>query len=77
VEFDVHGGTFCSPFDAYERVGGERRPLPVGSTFDAATSRFSWQPGPGFIGRYDLVFSAPACDRPIVVRVIIVRTPQQ
>ena len=77
VEFDVAGvGTPCSPAEAYERVGGERRALPVGSTFDAGSGRFSWQPGPGFIGPYDLVFTAPACGEPIVVRVTIVHAPQ-
>jgi hypothetical protein len=30
--------------------------LPIGSTFDAERGIFSWQPGPGFIGRYRFVF---------------------
>jgi len=37
-------------------VGDELRPLPIGSTFDALTGRFSWMPGPGFLGSYELVF---------------------
>jgi len=37
-------------------VGDELRPLPIGSTLDAGTGLFSWLPGPGFIGSYDLVF---------------------
>jgi hypothetical protein len=32
------------------------RPLPIGSRFDAATGRFTWQPGVAFIGTYDLAF---------------------
>jgi len=40
----------------YLVVGSELRPLPIGSTLDAANGVFSWMPGPGFIGKYDLVF---------------------
>ena len=45
-----------SRYQGYHIVGGERRPLPIGSTLDAATGRFYWQPGAGFIGAYDLLF---------------------
>ena len=31
-------------------------PLPIGSHLDAATGVFTWQPGVGFVGAYDLVF---------------------
>ncbi|MCX6583203.1 MAG: Ig-like domain-containing protein [Candidatus Aminicenantes bacterium] len=31
-------------------------PLPVGSTLDSEGGIFYWQPGPGFIGQYHLVF---------------------
>ena len=37
-------------------VGGELRPLPVGSTLDPEKGVFSWSPGPGFVGKYDLFF---------------------
>jgi Leucine-rich repeat (LRR) protein len=30
--------------------------LPIGSTVDAKAGTFSWCPGPGFVGRYSLVF---------------------
>ncbi len=30
--------------------------LPIGSTLDAKSGTFSWSPGPGFLGRYFLVF---------------------
>jgi hypothetical protein len=37
-------------------VGDALRPLPIGSTLDRRTGRFSWMPGPGFVGTYDLAF---------------------
>jgi len=40
----------------YLIVGEELRPLPIGSTLNAEEGTFSWQPGAGFIGEYDLVF---------------------
>jgi Leucine-rich repeat (LRR) protein len=40
----------------YLQVGSMLRRLPIGSTFDIKTGTFSWQPGPGFIGEYRLVF---------------------
>jgi len=43
-------------YTGYLLVGGELRPLPIGSTLDPHTGTFSWLPGPGFSGRYDLVF---------------------
>ena len=32
------------------------RPLPVGSSFEAASTTFYWQPAAGFLGSYELVF---------------------
>jgi hypothetical protein len=40
----------------YLRVGASLQPLPVGSQLAAPTGRFTWAPGVGFIGTYDLVF---------------------
>jgi hypothetical protein len=37
-------------------VNEELRPLPIGSTLDPRSGVFSWQPGPGFLGEYTLVF---------------------
>jgi hypothetical protein len=51
-QFTETGGTF----EGYLVVGHELRALPSGSTLDAATGVFKWQPGPGFLGRYDFVF---------------------
>jgi hypothetical protein len=36
-------------------VEGEPRPLPIGSTLDPSTGRFSWHPGPGFLGDFRFV----------------------
>ncbi len=37
-------------------VGNDLRPLPIGSTLNQRTGRFSWMPGPGFLGTYGLTF---------------------
>jgi hypothetical protein len=46
-------------FESAYQLGkdGERRLLPTGSTWDSASAIFYWQPAPGFLGRYRLVFS--------------------
>jgi hypothetical protein len=41
---------------AYQLVNGLDRPLPAGSSFDAASHSFYWQPAAGFLGSYELVF---------------------
>jgi hypothetical protein len=41
----------------YLRVNGERRPLPAGSSLSDGV--FYWHAGPGFRGRYELVFERP------------------
>jgi len=41
----------------YQLVGGERVPLPIGSSLKRGV--FYWQPGPGFLGDYTLVFQRP------------------
>src|SRR5205807_91172 len=41
----------------YQIVGGERSPLPIGSSLKRGV--FYWQPGPGFLGDYTLVFEHP------------------
>jgi photosystem II stability/assembly factor-like uncharacterized protein len=40
----------------YLVVGDEFRPLPIGSTLDSEKGIFSWQPGHGFLGSYELLF---------------------
>jgi hypothetical protein len=44
------------------------RPLPAGAHLDPATGRFTWTPGPGFVGTYDLVFTTSAGGAPIARR---------
>jgi len=56
------------------RVGDELRPLPIGSTLDSHTGIFSWLPGPGFLGTYDLIFLVkgdPCGGRKIPVRLTV------
>jgi uncharacterized repeat protein (TIGR01451 family) len=54
----------CAPmrYDGREQVGEASRALPAGSTLDSVTGLFTWQPGPGFVGRYRLVFLVRGCD---------------
>jgi hypothetical protein len=40
----------------YQVTGNQLTYLPIGSTLDAQKGIFYWQPGPGFIGEYHLVF---------------------
>ncbi|MCX6562528.1 MAG: hypothetical protein NTU60_02855 [Candidatus Aminicenantes bacterium] len=53
IELDFGKGT---AYRGYLTVGSELRPLPIGSTLDPRSGVFAWMPGPGFVGRYDLVF---------------------
>ena len=41
-------------FDTLTQLGpnGQVRPLPTGSSWDAASNTFYWAPAPGFLGRY-------------------------
>ena len=58
----------------YLRVGDGLRPLPIGSRLDAQSGAFTWSPGVGFVGTYDLVFLRSAGERAIArreVRVIL------
>ena len=47
------------------RNGERLEPLPAGAQLNPATGRFSWMPGAGFIGSYDLVFVRSLSGRPI------------
>jgi hypothetical protein len=49
-------------------VAGERRSLPIGSTLRGGV--FYWQPGPGFLGEYELVFERAGAE-PVRVRVVV------
>jgi len=56
---------------AFQVVGDERRPLPIGSTFEAERGILVWQPGVGFFGSYVFVVfdSAKGLKRAIEIRV--------
>jgi hypothetical protein len=54
--------------DGFLIVNGDRRPLPVGSTLKNGV--FYWQPGPGFLGEYQLQFERSG-EPPLVVKVSI------
>jgi hypothetical protein len=49
---DNLGGTY----EGYVVIAGDMRPLPIGSFLDTNRGVFKWQPGPGFVGNYELVF---------------------
>jgi hypothetical protein len=40
----------------YLEVNSRLSPMPIGSTLDTKNGIFYWHPGPGFFGRYKLVF---------------------
>ncbi|MGD2086786.1 MAG: hypothetical protein PVH61_11445 [Candidatus Aminicenantes bacterium] len=40
----------------YLKVNDRLSPLPIGSTLDAEKGIFFWHPGPGFLGRFNLIF---------------------
>lgn len=45
-----------SSLSGYQRTPSGLRPLPVGSALNASTGTFTWSPGVGFYGPYDLAF---------------------
>jgi hypothetical protein len=58
----------------YMRSGNTLTALPIGSSLNALTGVFTWQPGVGFVGSYDLVFVRWAGGRPVSrqdVRVVL------
>jgi hypothetical protein len=57
-------------FEGYQVTKDQRRPLPIGSSLDAGAGIFYWQPAPGFLGSFNLVFVTP--DRAeVAVRVVV------
>ena len=73
--FEVRLGTRSGErYTGNVRVGGALAALPVGSRLDAETGWFTWAPGVGFVGTYDLVFTRWAGTRAVArheVRVIL------
>jgi hypothetical protein len=54
----------------YLEVNGQLRPLPIGSTMNAGTAIFTWQPGPGFLGKYRLVFGLQTNDNQVMKKIV-------
>jgi Leucine-rich repeat (LRR) protein len=57
----------------YLLLGGELRPLPIGSTLDRLANVFYWQPGAGFLGEYPLVFVLKEHGKQIKIKHIPIR----
>lgn len=77
LELDL-GRDRAGRYEGALRVGDTWRPLPVGSQLDPATGTFLWQPGPGFVGTYRLVFArVDPADRVTRVPVTVVIRPTQ
>ena len=53
----------------YLVANGTLRDLPPGSQLDTASGRFTWMPGPGYVGTYRLLFVRDARQIPIDVTV--------
>jgi hypothetical protein len=50
------GGAGHHKYSGYLQTAGGLKPLPVGSSLDASTGTFTWMPGVGFYGPYNLTF---------------------
>lgn len=53
---DHMGAPLSMRWVGYQLVGSQLRPLPIGSTLDMDKGVFYWLPGPGFFGKYRLIF---------------------
>ncbi|HLP47598.1 MAG TPA: hypothetical protein VK469_16750 [Candidatus Kapabacteria bacterium] len=49
-------GENITDIKGYLIINNQLRVLPIGSTLDTKTGKFYWSPGPGYFGRYELVF---------------------
>jgi hypothetical protein len=60
IEIGLFPGNMWAPLSmrwaGYQLVGSQLRPLPIGSTLDIDKGVFYWLPGPGFFGKYRLIF---------------------
>jgi hypothetical protein len=67
----------ATTYRGYEREGDTLKALPVGSTLNAQTGLFSWQPGLAFGGSRDLVFTrtSDGVTEQIAVRVSVDAEP--
>jgi hypothetical protein len=53
---EIHFGESPAGIQGFLLNDSQLNRLPIGSTLDAQSGTFSWSPGPGFLGRYSLVF---------------------
>ncbi|MCP4152054.1 MAG: hypothetical protein GY757_30210 [bacterium] len=60
-------------FRGFMLVDGGMRPLPAGSFLDRAKGVFYWQPGPGFLGKFQLVFITARTNGPVSTKKINIR----
>ncbi|MCP4146159.1 MAG: hypothetical protein GY757_00275, partial [bacterium] len=58
IELQLPGDWFH--IEGYMLNGDRLQRLPVGSSLDIKNRKFYWQPGPGFLGEYRLVFAGRA-----------------
>ena len=68
------GGGSGEHYAGYLRVGEQLTPLPIGSHLGSGSGTFTWSPGVGFVGTYDLVFVRSAGARAVSrreVRIIL------
>jgi hypothetical protein len=54
--FPVGTAGLAPLYSGYQVIGDRLAPLPIGSTLDIQRGIFYWQPGPGYVGKYWLVF---------------------
>ena len=53
---EIQLGDNYADIQGYMMVGDKLIDLPIGSTLEVKRGTFSWSTGPGFLGRYSLVF---------------------
>jgi hypothetical protein len=74
-------GTPCeaAEFSGADQSAPDVKSLPVGSTLDRTRGLFTWQPGPGFVGRYRLAFTRRGCGgkREVALDVVLYRADQR
>ncbi|MCP4157953.1 MAG: hypothetical protein GY757_60145 [bacterium] len=56
LEMHIGGASQMKELSGCQMVGLQRCPLPVGSVLDMKKGILYWQPGPGFVGVYRLLF---------------------
>jgi hypothetical protein len=65
IQLELGEGTSAG----YLNANGTLRPLPPGSQLNTATGQFTWVPGPGYVGTYDLVFIQGSTQVPVEVTI--------